>query len=41
MSDKMNLAHRDIKSSNLILNESGNNFLIADFGLSKKQKIGF
>ena len=36
MRDKMKLAHRDIKPGNLILNEKGDNFLIADFGLSLK-----
>ena len=40
MRDKMNLAHRDLKPANFILNEKGDNFLIADFGLSLKQKIG-
>ncbi len=40
MRDKTSLAHRDIKPANFILNEKGDNFLIADFGLSKKQIIG-
>ncbi len=40
MKEKTNLAHRDIKPDNFILNEKGNNFFMADFGLSKKQKIG-
>jgi serine/threonine protein kinase len=40
MRDNMELAHRDMKPVNLILNEKGDNFLIADFGLSLKQKKG-
>jgi serine/threonine protein kinase len=40
MKEKTNLAHRDIKPDNFILNEKGNNFFMTDFGLSKKQKIG-
>ncbi len=40
MRDKMNLAQRDIKPKNFILNEKGDNFMIADFGISKKQEIG-
>jgi hypothetical protein len=39
MRDKMNLAQRGKKPKKLILNEKIDNFMIADFGESTKQKL--